>query len=375
MKYLLIALLSTTLISPVYAGAGHDHGESAFAGNAGPAKHFDLTDQQMTNLGIQSAPAKFLAMQETVDMLAFTELLPERKASVSPHFEGKILAVNVKVGEKVKKGQPLVKLQPVNVGTQQVVLKASIDGFVLSLSAGLGEIVQTGDDIMQIGDPSQMLVRGVAYETPNIQAMNVGQKAEIHLDITPDRHIDGKIQRINRVIDQENRTFSVYALIDTPDGDVKPGLQGTMEVFTGENAPVLSIPKRAVLGELGSYFVYVIKGNGVERRDVTLGVKSSHHVQVIDGIFPNEDVVTRGNYQLQYMSVGGIQEHDHDEGGHDEQEGHAHDDGHAHEDAVKPKSHDEREGHSHDDGHDHQESPESNNNKPEDSSESHGHKH
>lgn len=347
MKKILITLAFLTFVSPVYAGPGHDHGESAFAGGTGPATHFDLTEQQMSNLDIKSAKAEFLPMQNTVDMLAFTELLPERTAAVSPHFEGKIVDITVQVGEKVKKGQPLVTLQPVNVGTQKVILYAAIDGFVMQLDAGLGEIIPTGGNIMHIGDPTQMLVRGVAYETPDIGSIKVGQNVEVHLDVNPDLHIDGTVQRINRVIDPASRTFSVFALIDTPEGDIQPGLQGTVEIFTGNDAPVLAVPKRAVLGELGSYFVYVIKGQEIEKRDVTLGVKTGHHIEIMSGLFPNERVVTNGNYQLQYMSVGGIQDHAHDEEPHDEQEGHAHDDGHDHADEEPHEDNDDHTGHEH----------------------------
>ena len=346
MKKLLLTVFLIASVNTAFAGPGHDHGESAFAGSTGPATHFDLTDQQMTNLGIKAAKAEFLAMQNTVDMLAFTELLPERTAAVSPHFEGKIVDITVKVGEKVKKGQPLVSLQPVNVGTQKITLYAAIDGFVVKLDAGLGEIIPTGGDIMHIGDPTQMLVRGVAYETPDIGTIEVGQNVEVHLDIAPDRHIEGKIQRINRVIDPESRTFSVYALIETPNSDIQPGLQGTMEIFTGDDTPVLAVPKRAVLGELDSHFVYVIKDKSVEKRDVTIGAKTGHHIEIKSGLFPNESVVTNGNYQLQYMSVSGIQEHGHDEEAHDEQKGHAHDDGHDHEDEPH-EDNDDHSGHKH----------------------------
>lgn len=347
MQKLLLTLFLVAFISPAYAGPGHDHGESAFAGGSGPATHFDLTDQQMNNLGIQSAKVEFLPIAQAVDMLAFTELLPEKKASISPRFGGKIIDIAVKVGQEVKKGQRLVTLEPVSVGNSNVVLSAPMGGFVLNLRAGVGEIVDAGGDILEIGDASQMLVRGVAYETPDIQILKVGQKAKLHLDIAPDRHIEGKIQRINRVIDPESRTFSIFALIDTPKGDIQPGLQGTMEIFTAADAPVMAVPKRAVLGELGSYFVYVIKGQEVEKRDVTVGVKIGHHIEIKSGLFPNESVVTNGNYQLQYMSVGGIQEHSDDEKSHDEQEDHFHDDGHDHSDETESDNHDDHSDHKH----------------------------
>ena len=348
MKKLLLTLFLLTFINPAFAGPGHDHGESAFAGGTGPATHFDLTDQQMSNLGIKSKKVEFLPITQTVDMLAFTELLPEKQATISPRFGGKILDIAVKVGKEVKKGQRLVTLEPVSVGNNNVILSAPIDGFVLNLHAGVGEIVDSGGDILEIGDASQMLVRGVAYETPNITSIKVGQNVEVHLDVDPDRHIDGKVQRINRVIDPESRTFSVYALIDTPKGDIQPGLQGTIEIFTGNDAPVLAVPKRAVLGELGSHFVYIIKGKAVEKRDVTLGAKTGHHIEIKNGLFPNEHVVTNGNYQLQYISVGGIHEHGHDDHDHDE-EPHEKQDSHSHDD----NDHSDHENHDDHNGHDH----------------------
>ena len=312
MNRLLIAILVLIACRGAYAGPGHDHGESAFAGGSGPATHFDLSDQQMANLGIESAKAGFLPISKTVDLLGFTELLPEKRTTIAPRFGGRILDIAVKVGQEVKRGERVATLEPVSVGNNNVALSAPMSGFVLHVHAGVGEVVESGVDILEIGDPSQMLVRGIAYETPDIVSIKVGQEVEVHLDIKPDRHITGKVQRINRVIDPQSRTFSVFALIDVPNGDIQPGLQGTMEIFVGNGIPVLAVPKKAVLGELGSHFVFVIKDKALEKRNVVIGARSSHHIEIKSGLFPHERVVTKGNYQLQYISVGGVQDHDHD---------------------------------------------------------------
>jgi hypothetical protein len=132
MQKLLLTLFLVAFISPAYAGPGHDHGESAFAGGSGPATHFDLTDQQMNNLGIQSAKVEFLPIAQAVDMLAFTELLPEKKASISPRFGGKIIDIAVKVGQEVKKGQRLVTLEAVQFTDFNMIASVGAFGFGLS---------------------------------------------------------------------------------------------------------------------------------------------------------------------------------------------------------------------------------------------------
>lgn len=359
MKNILTLLAVIALVSPTYAGPGHDHGESAFAGGGAPVTRFELNEVQMQNLDIRFEPVQRLPIQDTVDMLVFTELLPEKHATISPRFGGKIVDIAVKVGQEVDKGQRLATLEPVDVtitlgffsffdltfdlsvlsvGNSNVVLTAPMSGFVVSLPAGVGEIVEPGGTIMEIGDPSQMLLRGVLYETPDITKIDIGQSAHAHLDNAPERELIGQVQRINRAIDPQSRTFSIYALIDTPKGDISPGLQGRMEIVTGKDDPVLAVPKRAVLGEMGTFFVYVIDGLEVERRDVMLGAKSGQHIEIKEGVELDEKVVTQGNYQLQYISVGGVNTHDHGPGedhhdyegehGHDDHEGHDHYDHH-----------------------------------------------
>ncbi|MFK8035913.1 MAG: efflux RND transporter periplasmic adaptor subunit [Hyphomicrobiales bacterium] len=360
MKNFLTVLASIALLSPAYAGPGHDHGESAFAEGGAPVTHFNLNEAQIQNLDIRSEPVQRLPIQDTVDMLAFTELLPEKHATISPRFGGKILDIAVKVGQKVVKNQRLATLEPVSVGNSSVVLKAPMSGFVVSLPAGVGKIIEPGGTIMEIGDPSQMLLRGVLYETPDITKIDIGQSAHAHLDIEPERELIGKVQRINRAIDPQSRTFSIYALIETPEGDISPGLQGRLEIATGKNDPVLAVSKRAVLGEMGTFFVYVINGLEVERRDVTLGAKSGQHIEIKDGVEVGEQVVTQGNYQLQYISVGGVNTHDHGpgEGHHDHEDEHGHgDDQHNHEHEAGHEDHEDHADHNHanDESHDHHE--------------------
>jgi len=78
-------------------------------------------------------------------------------------------------------------------------------------------------------------------------------------------------------------------------------LQGQMTIALGAPTERLMIPKKAVLGENGAYFVFVRDGNNFERRVVVLGKKSGQEIEIIEGVLPDEAVVIQGNYQLQYL--------------------------------------------------------------------------
>jgi multidrug efflux pump subunit AcrA (membrane-fusion protein) len=62
-------------------------------------------------------------------------------------------------------------------------------------------------------------------------------------------------------------------------------------------------------------FVFVENEDGLfEKREVVAGIRSGNLVEILEGVLPDEKVVTVGNYQLQYLgaeSTGGEDEHGH----------------------------------------------------------------
>ena len=314
-----------TIPNILISGPEHDHGESFFSQDEIYSDFIKLSKEQVKNLNIRSEKVKLLPISETIEFLAFTELVPEKKFTVSPRFEGKIIELPIKLGQSVKEGDKIVTLQPLKVGNKNIILNAPLNGFILNINAGIGEIIKAGGNILEIGDTSHMLVRGIAYETPDINLIKFGQKVEIHLDVNPKNKINGKIQRINRVIDKKTRTFSIYAIIETPKKNIQPGLQGTMEVFINDKNYVLTVPKKALLGELGDYFVYIIKEELIEKRKVVIGARTSHHVEIKHGLTLDNAVIVNGNYQLQYISAKKHKDLTEDlEDDHNDQEDHDH---------------------------------------------------
>ena len=63
-------------------------------------------------------------------------------------------------------------------------------------------------------------------------------------------------------------------------------------------------PRRAVLGSLGKLFVFVENDEGqFEKREVVTGIRAGNLVEIVEGVLPDEKVVTVGNYQLQYLGA------------------------------------------------------------------------
>ncbi|MCI5060586.1 MAG: efflux RND transporter periplasmic adaptor subunit [Alphaproteobacteria bacterium] len=332
MRILLIAfLVLATIPSLAFAHAGEDHGTvPGTEGGAVQQGPITLSNEAIHNLDIQSVTAELKPIEEKVSMIARTQVVPEKHAFVSTIFSGQVRNLRVKLGENIIKGQPLISVEPLNIGAQTITLKSPISGRVIRQNVGIGQPVTEDTVLMEIADTSELLVQGALYETPDLAKIRVGQKAEVIVDIFPDLVIPATIQRLDVSLEDDSRTFDVYALIDNTDGSVLPNLQGELRVKVGEDPhDHLVVPKKAILENNGRSFLFVRDGNEFLRREVTLGIQAGHEVEILSGIFPGEDVVTQGNYQLQYVTPDKPKTEDKPVGDSKNEESDHKDDGHA----------------------------------------------
>lgn len=287
---------------PSWAHGGEDHGEGAFAGGTAAAGPVVLSEEAIHTLGIETAKAQLKPLESAISMIATVGLLPERHARLTARFTGQVAEIMVKLGEKVEKGQPLLKIQPTAVGGNIVTLPAPMEGWLIRQDVVLGQAVTSETVVMEIGDTRQVLARGVLYETPDIARIKIGQKIRFRADIDPERIYQGTVQRLDMGLEESDRTFKVHALIDNPENRLLPGLRGDLDVMVnGSDQDRLVIPRKALLESGGASFIFVREGNKFERRNIVPGESSGSEIEIISGVFPDEDVVTQGQYQLQYV--------------------------------------------------------------------------
>ena len=299
-KSLTIVLLIVCGTARVLAHEGHSHGpEEGAAVASGPVT---LTDEAIKNLGIQTFDANPVPLQRSMRMIGRIEGLPERQARIAPRSEGRVAEILVKLGDHVTAGQPVLRFEPLTVGNPPVVLRSPIDGFVVRQDASLGQALGPDTMLMEVADYSQVLARGMIFETPDLALIKPGQNAQVRLSVFPDRVFEGKVQRLDVGLERESRTFEVFVLLDNPEVQLRPNMQATVEIGIGKTEEAMAVPERAVLGELGNLFVFVREGNTFERRNVVLGIRSGELVEVTEGVLPGDQVVTQGNYQLQFAA-------------------------------------------------------------------------
>ncbi len=127
-----------------------------------------------------------------------------------------------------------------------------------------------------------------------VHLVKVGQEAHVEVDALLGKSIKGTVVRLAPTLDPATRTLDAEVQIDNASGDLRPGMfgRGSIVIATHLAAPV--IPASAVQASAGKRWAYVLKGEKVERREVTTGVDEGTWLEITHGVVAGEEVVTTG---------------------------------------------------------------------------------
>jgi Cu(I)/Ag(I) efflux system membrane fusion protein len=181
---------------------------------------------------------------------------------------------------------------------------APIDGVVTHRDVLLNGSVEPDKHLLEIVDLSEVYTEGQVFEG-QVSQVKVGQKVRVSVESFPDLKFEGTVDLVSGVLEPKTRTLRIWVRVANPEGKLRPNMRATLHLVTAEADEVVAIPHSAVLGEAGNLFAFVqIDKEGLiyERRPVVTGIKDDQYVEITEGIFDGDKVVTLGNYQLQYVT-------------------------------------------------------------------------
>lgn len=188
-----------------------------------------------------------------------------------------------------------------------IALKAPISGVVAARETTQGESGEdAGKKVLTIVNGSSVQVSGNIYEK-DLDRIQVGQGVRVRANGMPNRTFNGRISVVGAVVEGETRVVPVKAELDNPGGLLKPGMFADLEVLTDRTpAAVLAISKSAVMETNDKKkIVFVQNGNAFQQTEVTLGRESGDFVEVKNGLFDGDKIVTQRAPQLYAQSLRG----------------------------------------------------------------------
>ena len=137
-------------------------------------------------------------------------------------------------------------LSPADLYAAASAVPTPADAVVIEKLVVQGARFEAGETILRLADLSTVWV---IAKVPAAQAAGIepGQPARFETVALPGRVIEGEVTFVQPVIDAATRTVDVRVALRNPDGDLRPGLYGTVVLDDPGAGPVLSVPRSAVL--------------------------------------------------------------------------------------------------------------------------------
>ncbi len=307
-NFLILLLLALSLDASANTACCPDGG--LFEAASGETTKVALTEIQAKNLGLQTAEAVEGRFEQTLFALGRIEAIPNKLAAVSSRIAGRVVSLSVNPGDEVRAGQPLLRIESRQAGDPPptIMLSAPMDGTVCELDVRPGDPVEPEKRLMDIADLREVMAVAKVFEH-QAGELKPGQKARIRIPAYPDRTFVGELQRVGTAVDREAGAIDAIFRIENTDLLLRPGMRAEFSIVTDARDNVLSVPREAVLGDHGNHFVFMKDyeiPNVFVKTAVRPGALNDQRAEVTGGLFPGDQVVTKGNFALQYSGAGGV---------------------------------------------------------------------
>jgi membrane fusion protein (multidrug efflux system) len=176
-------------------------------------------------------------------------------------------------------------------------IESPLNGVVSERLSEPGNVAERNQHLLTISDPSS-LVTELPVSELILPDLAIGDVARVSIDALGDRVYEGHIIRIYPTLDPVTRRGTIEVEITPVPESAAPGQLCRVELST-RAARRRVIPFSALRRDETSEYVYVVDGEGrAQRVNVTSGLRLGEKVEIRQGLEDGQQVVTRGFLNL-----------------------------------------------------------------------------
>jgi Cu(I)/Ag(I) efflux system membrane fusion protein len=302
-----------------------------------------ISPDVVNNLGVRTSPVERRELNAEITTVGYVQYDEDRLIHVHPRVEGWVETLFVKAeGDPIEAGEPLYQLySPPLVNAQEELLLAigrgnprlieaaeerlkalqiddkvideikragsvqqqitfysPMSGVVDNLNIREGFYVQPGTTLLSIGSLDQVWVEAEVFER-QAALVELGLPVSMTLDYLPGREWQGEVDYIYPSLDNKSRTLRVRLRFDNADGLLKPNMYAQVVIQVALDAPVLAVPRDAVIRTGNQNRLVLALGEGYYKSiAVDLGRVTQEYVEILNGVEEGEAVVTSAQFLL-----------------------------------------------------------------------------
>lgn len=310
------------------------------------------TDKKENAINVVATTIEPQLYEHFVDVTGKAEA--DKNIIISPETAGKIVSIEVKEGDQVKKGTVLARLNTEmiqrslaqidinlklatttferqadlwnqNIGSEMEFLQAksnkeALEQQIEALEAQLDMAIVRApidgvvDEVIQkqgeMAGPQLPFARLVniehVYITADVseiylQDVKAGDKVAVEFPVIK-KNIEAKIFRASSVIDPGSRTFRVRIELDNNSKEIKPNMLAVLKLRTYAAENAIIVPSILVKKDFSGEFVFVAEDDNGQLRArkhyIETGIKDNNNTLVTKGIATGDKIITKGYAQV-----------------------------------------------------------------------------
>ncbi|HVX86019.1 MAG TPA: efflux RND transporter periplasmic adaptor subunit [Phycisphaerae bacterium] len=178
-------------------------------------------------------------------------------------------------------------------------ITAPFDGVITARNFDVGALLTAGQN-RELFRIQQFGTLRVFVSVPQVYATSIktGQDAFLTVRNFPDKTFKGTVARTADAVEAATRTMPFELHFDNSDGLLKPGMYAEARVPLTAPPQALLVPVSAMLFNANGTQVAIVKNSRVHFQDVTVGNDLGTAIEVLQGLTPQDQVITNPGERL-----------------------------------------------------------------------------
>ncbi|TCK92776.1 RND family efflux transporter MFP subunit [Natranaerovirga hydrolytica] len=181
-----------------------------------------------------------------------------------------------------------------NQMVERTVVRAPIDGQIVSVEAKAGDLIGTTGYAFIIMNEDNMQVSATVPES-YINNIYTGQDVVVNVPAAKSTHYDGVINTVGKMPPEGSRAYPIEISLENEDELLRMGMYSSIEMIVESALDTLYVPRKALIMDNEAYYVFVVnEENTVERVKVKTGLSENGYVAITEGLNEGQQVVIEG---------------------------------------------------------------------------------
>ena len=254
----------------------------------------ELSEKQAKNANLDvevAGPAKINVSLQLSGKITFNE---DAVANISVRYPGVVKAVYKGLGDRVQKGEALALIES-SESLRDYQVNSDISGTIVKKEVTIGELARDDKPIFMVADLSTVWIDFSVFPR-DFERLRPGQVVQINY--ADNLSTRSKISYIAPFGSENTQSMLVRAVVQNPDGLLRPGLFVTGELFVEEIEAPVAVRPSAIQNVNDKTVVFTAEGAVFDAREVELGTNDGNYVQVLSGLSAGDRYVAGNSFLL-----------------------------------------------------------------------------